>query len=231
MRGTVTSASLTDVIQHCRASDWPADLVSVTGDLIQDESAGAYQRFIELISPLQLPVHCVPGNHDIRKLMQEAISAPPFYYCDATEMENWLIVGLDSCESDRAGGAIDAAEYQRLDQAIDSSDADHVMLCLHHPPVAMGSAWLDTVGLDEPEVFFERVGASGKVRLAIFGHVHQAYDREHHGVQIISTPSTCSQFKPGSEDFAVDERPPAYRRIYLHADGQFETELVWVGDA
>lgn len=197
----------------------------------QDESAGAYQRFIELISPLQLPVHCVPGNHDIRKLMQEAISSPPFYYCDATEMENWLIVGLDSCESDRAGGAIDAAEYQRLDQAIDSSDADHVMLCLHHPPVPMGSAWLDTVSLDEPDIFFERVGASGKVRLAIFGHVHQAYDREHHGVQIISTPSTCSQFKPGSDDFAVDERPPAYRRIYLHADGQFETELVWVGDA
>ena len=231
MRGIVTSASLTDVIQHCRASDWPADLVSVTGDLSQDESAGAYQRFIELISPLQLPVHCVPGNHDVRKLMREAISAPPFYYCAATEMENWLIVGLDSCESDRAGGAIDAAEYQRLDQAIDSSDADNVMLCLHHPPVPMGSAWLDTVSLDEPDIFFERVGASGKVRLAIFGHVHQAYDREHHGVQIISTPSTCSQFKPGSDDFAVDERPPAYRRIYLHADGQFETELVWVGDA
>jgi Icc protein len=56
-------------------------------------------------------------------------------------------------------------------------------------------------------------------------------DREHHGVQIIGTPSTCRQFKPGSDKFAVDERPPAYRRIYLHADGQFETELVWVGDA
>ncbi len=198
---------------------------------MQDDSAAAYQRFIELISPLQLPVHCVPGNHDDRNLMREAINAPPFYYCDATEIENWLIVGVDSCESDRADGAIDASEYQRLDEAIDSSDAEHVMVCLHHPPVAMGSAWLDTVGLAEPEVFFERVGASGKVRLAIFGHVHQAYDSEHHGVQIISTPSTCHQFKPGSDDFAVDERPPAYRRIYLHADGRFETELVWVGDA
>ena len=105
------------------------------------------------------------------------------------------------------------------------------MLCLHHPPVKIGSAWLDTVGLDEPEEFFERIGASGKVRLAIFGHVHQEYDSEHHGVQIIGTPSTCAQFKPGSDDFAVDDRPPAYRRIQLHADGQFETELLWVGDA
>lgn len=231
LRGTVTSASLTGVVQHCLASDWPADLVAVTGDLIQDDSAAAYHRFIELIGRLQLPVHCVPGNHDNRDLMRAAVSAPPFYYCDSTEIENWLIVGVDSCESESAGGAIDAGEYQRLDEAIESSDAEHVMLCLHHPPVKMGSAWLDTVGLDEPEEFFERIGASGKVRLAIFGHVHQEYDSEHHGVQIIGTPSTCAQFKPGSDDFALDDRPPAYRRIQLHADGQFESELVWVGDA
>jgi len=231
LRGTVTSASLTSVVQHCLASDWPADLVAVTGDLIQDDSAAAYQRFIELIGPLGLPVHCIPGNHDIRDFMRTAVSAPPFYYCDATEIENWLIVGVDSCEAEGAGGAIDAGEYQRLDEAIESSDAEHVMVCLHHPPVKMGSAWLDTVGLDEPEEFFERIAASGKVRLAIFGHVHQEYDSEHHGVQIIGTPSTCAQFKPGSDDFAVDDRPPAYRRITLHADGQFDTELLWVGDA
>lgn len=222
---------MASVVRHCLASDWPADLVAVTGDLIQDDSAAAYQRFIELIGPLGLPVHCIPGNHDIRDFMRTAVSAPPFYYCDATEIENWLIVGVDSCEPGGAGGAIDAGEYQRLDEAIESSDAEHVMVCLHHPPVKMGSAWLDTVGLDEPENFFERIAASGKVRLAIFGHVHQEYDSEHHGVQIIGTPSTCAQFKPGSDDFAVDDRPPAYRRITLHADGQFDTELLWVGDA
>ncbi len=230
-RGMVTFASLSDVIRHYRAGDWQADLVAVTGDLIQDDSAGAYERFKKLVGALDLPVHCVPGNHDVRELMQRAVNEPPFSYCDAIEVRNWLVVGIDSCESDRAGGAIDAGEYERLDQAIQSSDADHVMLCLHHPPVAMGSAWLDTVGLDEPDQFFDRIRASGKVRLAIFGHVHQDYDAEHHGVRIIGTPSTCRQFKPGSDDFAVDETPPAYRRISLHADGRFETELIWVENA
>ena len=95
----------------------------------------------------------------------------------------------------------------------------------------MGSAWLDTVGLDSPDEFFDRITASGKVRLAIFGHVHQAYDSEHHGVQIIGTPSTCRQFKPGSDESAVDDQPPAYRRITLHQNGTFETELVWVENA
>lgn len=230
-RGTVTHASLSAAIEHYRSGDWQADLVAVTGDLIQDDSAEAYERFTELMGTLNLPVHCLPGNHDVRELMRAALSAAPFSYCDATAIGNWLIVGIDSCESGRAGGAIDASEYERLEQVIDSSDADHVLVCLHHPPVIMGSAWLDTVGLDEPGEFFDRIAASGKVRLAIFGHVHQAYDGEHHGVQIIGTPSTCRQFKPGSDDFAVDDQPPAYRRISLHADGRCETELVWVRDA
>ncbi len=230
-RGTVTHASLSDVIRHYRAGEWQADLVTVTGDLIQDDSAGAYERFTTLVGALDLPVYCVPGNHDVRELMQRAVSKPPFFYCDASEVNNWLIIGIDSCESDRAGGVIDAGGYERLDQAIESSAADHVMLCLHHPPVVMGSAWLDTVGLDEPDEFFDRIRTSGKVRLAIFGHVHQVYDDEHHGVRIIGTPSTCRQFKPGSDDFAVDEQPPAYRRISLYADGRIETELIWVENA
>jgi Icc protein len=186
---------------------------------------------MELIGPLDLPVHCVPGNHDIREIMQEAVSTPPFFYCDATEMDNWLVVGIDSCDTDGAGGAISAGEYERLDQAIDSCDADHVLVCLHHPPVAMGSAWLDTVGLADTEEFFAQIGTSGKVRLAIFGHVHQSYEGKHHGVQIIGTPSTCRQFKPGSDEFAVDDQPPAYRRISLHHNGTFEAELVWVKNA
>ena len=206
-------------------------MAACTGDLIQDDSAEAYERFLELARRLDLPVHCVPGNHDVRQLMQAALASPPFFYCEATEIGNWLIIGLDSCLAGQAGGAISSTEYDRLDKAIAASSAEHVMVCLHHPPVLMGSKWLDTVGLDDPDRFYARLGASGKVRLAIFGHVHQAYTNEHHGIMIIGTPSTCRQFKPGSDEFAVDEEPPAYRRISLQIDGQFETELVSVPHA
>ena len=231
LRGTVTLASLSGVIQHYRDGDWQADFVSATGDLIQDKSAGAYEQFKSAVGALDLDVYCIPGNHDVRALMRRAVSEPPFFYCDKVETNNWLIIGIDSCVSENASGAIDNREYDRLDKAIAASDADHVMVCLHHPPVVMGSAWLDTVGLEKPDEFYERVGASAKVRLAIFGHVHQAYDNSHHGIQIVGTPSTCRQFKPHSDEFAVDDRPPAYRRIELFADGRCSTELVWVENA
>ena len=230
LRGTVTYSSLNNVLNHYRNSDWEAHLVSVTGDLIQDDSAGAYTHFKSLLGRLRLPVHCVPGNHDIRQLMREAIDGPPFFYCEATEIENWLIVGIDSCDTDDAGGAISAAEFDRLDAIVSSSDAEHIMICLHHPPVPMGSRWLDTVGLRDGDEFLRRIQAYGRVRLAIFGHVHQAYDATHNGVQIIGTPSTCRQFKPGSNEFALDNQPPAYRRITLNPDGSFAHELLWLDD-
>jgi Icc protein len=45
---------------------------------------------------------------------------------------------------------------------------------------------------------------------------------------MIATPSTCSQFKPLSDEFAVDNQPPAWRTLTLHPDGRLETRLRWV---
>jgi len=200
----------------------------VTGDLIQDDSAKAYDHFCELLGSLGLPVHCVPGNHDVRALMQEALAAPPFHYCASAEASDWLITGIDSCVTGKAGGYIEASELDRLDSEIASSSAANVVVCLHHPPVEMGSRWLDSVGLENGDEFLQRIAASGKVRLALFGHVHQPYDAVHNGVRIIGTPSTCRQFSQGSDTFAVDDNPPAYRRISLQDDGTIEQELVWL---
>lgn len=224
----MTYSSLCSVLDHYRDSGWPADLAVVTGDLIQDDSAAAYEHFCTLLGALGLPVHCVPGNHDIRALMRDALDAPPFHYCGSVESGNWLITGIDSCVSGKAGGAVAEPEFERLDATIKGSSAANVMICLHHPPVPVGSKWLDSVGLENGDEFLQRVTASGKVRLAIFGHVHQPYDAVHNGVTIIGTPSTCRQFAQGSEDFAVDDNPPAYRCISLHGDGRFEHELIWL---
>jgi Icc protein len=230
LRGMVTRASLQRVLDHYRSSDWEADRVIVTGDLIQDDSAAAYDCFRDLLLPLNLRIHCVPGNHDVRELMQRVCCAPPFSYCAYEEIGDWLIVGLDSCDTEDAGGFLSNDELERLSGIVEQSAAKHVMVCLHHPPVAMGSTWLDTVGLRNGEQFLQHAAALHRVRLAVFGHVHQAYEAEHEGMRIIATPSTCRQFLPGSDDFAVDDRPPAYRRITLAGDGSFDSELVWLDD-
>ena len=228
LRGTNTQDSLERVLAHYEASEWVAHRVIVTGDLIQDDTAEAYERFRDLLLPLNLRIHCVPGNHDVRDLMRPVCSRPPFSYCAYEEIGDWLIVGIDSCITEHAGGEVSPEELERLSDIVLRSPAKHVMVCLHHPPVPMGSKWLDTVGLRNGNDLLERLRTLNRVRVATFGHVHQQYDAEHEGVRIIATPSTCRQFEPGSDDFAVDENPPAYRKITLSSDGSVEAELVWV---
>ena len=231
LRGAVTFETLQSVLAHYRQGEFRADLVALTGDIVQDDSTDAYAHCRELLAGLDLPVYCVPGNHDVRPLMREMLPKPPFRYCATVEVGGWLLVGIDSCCSGRAGGRIAESEMGRMEAAIESSDAEHVMVCLHHPPVPMNSRWLDSVGLDNGGEFLARAGSTERVRVAIFGHVHQDYDAVHDGIRLIATPSTCRQFLPLADDFAVDDRPPAYRCLQLYADGNVDAELVWVEHA
>jgi Icc protein len=229
LRGTVTYDTLRLVIEHYCQSGFEADLIALTGDIIQDDSAGAYAHCHDLLSPLGLPVLCVPGNHDVRYLMREMLPNPPFSYCGSLTTGNWLIAGIDSCSAGRAGGKIAERELRGMEETIAASSAAHVLICLHHPPVPMHSKWLDTVGLDNGDEFLSRAASSGRVRAAVFGHVHQDYDASHDGIRLIATPSTCRQFLPHADEFAVDDRPPAYRCIELLPDGSIDVELVWTG--
>lgn len=154
LRGVTTATSLQRVLEHYLASDWHADRVFITGDIIQDDTPAAYERFRDLMLPLKLRMHCLPGNHDVRDLMRKVCSMPPFSYCAYEEVHNWLMISLDSCISGEAGGKITADELDRLTDTVNSSSAQHVAVFLHHPPVALGSAWLDSVGLENGEPDF-----------------------------------------------------------------------------
>ena len=204
-------------------------MVAMTGDLIQDGSRAAYHRFCDLMAVLNLPVYCVPGNHDVREFMRDAVSQAPFHYCESVLIKNWLIIGIDSCIHGNAGGRVEDIEMERLAKSLADTSAEHVMICLHHPPLPVGSQWLDEVGLHNADEFLRMITQSGNVRLAIFGHVHQAIEAEYESVKIIGTPSTCRQFMVASDGFALDDNPPAYRRISLGADGSVECELIWLG--
>ena len=57
----------------------------------------------------------------------------------------------------------------------------------------------------------------------VWGHVHQAFEGTRRGVRLIATPSTCAQFQPRSDQFVIDNQPPAYRLLTLHSNGAIDT--------
>ena len=226
LRGVETDASLRAVLDDAfaRVPDYSA--VLVTGDLVQDDPSG-YLRFRSIFGNLNKPVLCIPGNHDEPETMRRELNGAPFQICGAHAADGWQFIMLDSYDPGHVGGRLTANELARLDATLKASP-HHAMVCLHHHPIAMGSRWLDTVGLAEPEAFWRVIDSHAHVRAVVWGHVHQVYDGRRGGVRLFATPSTGAQFLPMSDRYAVDSRPPAYRLFDLRSDGRIESEVHWV---
>ena len=226
MRGVATDPSLHAALEDAlaRVPDYAAMLV--TGDLVQDDKSG-YLRFRSIFGSLEKPVLCIPGNHDEPDAMRRELAGAPFQICGTHEIGDWQFVMLDSYDPGHVGGRLTHSELARLENALASSPK-HAMVCLHHHPIAMGSRWLDSVGLAAASDLWRVIDAHRHVRAVVWGHVHQAYDGKRGDVRLFATPSTGAQFLPKSDRYAVDARPPAYRSFELHADGRIDSHVHWL---
>ena len=228
MRGVNTDDTLTATLKHALKNPRRPDVILATGDLVQDETRAGYERFRELTGSLGMPVYCLPGNHDAPQIMREVLSQPPFQFCGKAQHGNWSLVMLNTFASNDDGGILPQRELEFLEKTLSGNPAGHCLVALHHQPVPMGSRWLDSVALRNATEFLAVCDGHARLRGIVWGHVHQASDRERQGVRLMSTPSTCSQFKPASDEFALDSRPPGYRWIDLEPDGSIDTSVVWV---
>ncbi|HEV7433235.1 MAG TPA: phosphodiesterase [Steroidobacteraceae bacterium] len=227
LRGVVTRRSLETVLRHARAHHWNAEAILLTGDLVNDDPGG-YAAVRDLLGPLGKPVWCLPGNHDDVAIMRAELDQPPFAVGGHHDLGAWRIVMLDSCVPGKPYGELSGVELGRLEAALASAGDRQVLIGLHHHPVPMGSRWIDSVALKNPEDFFALTDRYAQVRAVLWGHVHQSHDSRRKGVRLLGTPSTCAQFLPHSDYFAIDSAPPAYRRLTLRADGTIDTEVLRV---
>jgi Icc protein len=226
LRDVVSLDALERVLAHALDSHVGVDALLCSGDVVNDEPAG-YAHFVRTLAPYCRPVYCVPGNHDEPDRMRSALAQPGFQVGGFVDLGDWRIVLVDSCVPGRSAGRVSAAELRALEGALEGCGG-YALVCVHHHPVAMGSHWLDGVGIENAAEFLAVLDAHPRVRALVWGHVHQCFEGWRNGVRLLATPSTCAQFLPRSHDFALDTRPPAYRRITLRADGTVDTEVVWV---
>jgi len=204
------------------------DAVLITGDLVEDCSRQGYERFRSIMQPFALPVLCLPGNHDDPELMSQLLDDGDFSYCASRDIGRWRFLMLDSHVPGEDGGELGVAELGRLEDELAASETQNVLIAVHHQPIDMGSAWLDGYGLQDSTDFISALSTYRNVRAVLWGHVHQASDREYDEMRMLSTPSTCAQFTPGTERCVMDIRPPGFRKLTLWPNGLIETEVVWL---
>lgn len=199
------------------------DLALVTGDLVHDESEQGYKNLRQSLQRLNAPTHLIPGNHDDFIFMLSEFKQGLISCEKQIELGNWQVLMLNSQVPGKVQGHLDDAELSWLEQCLAQSGDRHSLIFLHHNPVAVDCKWLDPLGLDNAGKLFEVIASNSQVKAVVWGHVHQEFSEERAGVQLLSTPSTCIQFKPGAENFELDYLPAGYRWFRLFEDGSLET--------
>lgn len=229
--GLCSHDSLAAVLDHVRARHLAdTDALLLTGDLVNDEPEG-YAHLLASLESFTQPIFAIPGNHDRITPMRAACDKAQFQIGGHVDFAHWRLILLDSTIPGSDHGELSPLELQRLDAALASAGALHVLVALHHHPVALASAWLDPLGLRNASELFAITDRYPSVRAICWGHVHQAFEVRRNRVRLMSVPSTCVQFKPLSEEFATDATAPGYRRLLLHRDGTVESEVIRVAIA
>lgn len=227
--GLNTADSLRRVVSLATAEQPEVDLMIATGDLSQDGTLASYQRFQQMTAGIDAPQRWMAGNHD-----EAAVMAQQFGHTELMEqvvdIGNWRITLLDSSVSGSVPGWLADDQLRTLEASLEGAPDRHHLICLHHHPVSIDCKWMAPIGLRNAEAFWAVVDRYPQVRAVLWGHIHQHLDHERKGVRLLATPSTCVQFKPLSEAFAVDRLAPGYRWLRLHPEGQMDTGISRVAD-
>jgi len=223
--GLTTRHSFEGVLARAVEAASAADAAIFTGDLVHDETADGYAFLSGRLQELGLPCYCLPGNHDRRDLMESALGAAAVGHMAIRRLGGWNLILLDSTRLGHEGGHLDPRQLERLDAWL-SEDPAPSLVFLHQHPIPARSLWIDTMGVDNGEALIAVCDRWPNLKAVVFGHIHQELQVARNGYLLLGTPSTCIQFLPGSDDFALDTRTPGYRELLLYPDGRLETAVV-----
>jgi len=228
--GIPTAASLALVMADVQQNHSDADACLLTGDLVQDASEKGYHRLLEQLAPLQIPKYSLPGNHDERPVMHKVLEAAGVSINGGFACGAWWLVMLDSLVPDHEHGMLSVEELRRLDHELNEHRQQPCLVAVHHPPVMLGSTWIDGMNLKNHAELFAVLDRHPQVQALIWGHAHQEYSGHRNGVTLLGAPSTCVQFLPFSETYASDTLHPGYRALHLHDDGTLGSEFCLVAE-
>jgi len=223
--GQRTLLTFESVIALAQRLHWPPDALVLTGDLIQDESLEGYRLLRERLNQLGVIYFCIPGNHDRVDLLAGYLDAGAIAGFRVQSVGGWDLVLLDSTLPFEAGGHIEPTIFADLERHVRDHPERPQLILLHHHPAPVGSRWIDTMGVDNGAELLASAGRHHNIRGVVCGHVHQAFHAHQDDFAWLSTPSTCIQFLPRSDGFALDPLTPGYRWFELQADGQIDTGI------
>jgi Icc protein len=87
---------------------------------------------------------------------------------------------------------------------------------------------MNRIGLQNRKALMQILNVDNKTKAVICGHIHQELAVDFNGIKVLGTPSTCFQFAPLTPEAEIDDKPPGYRVLRLHDDGNIDSNVVFL---
>jgi Icc protein len=212
--------ALAAAVAAVAALDPAPDAVLVSGDLADTGDPREYARVRELLAPLAMPYHVLPGNHDdVAEL--EKVFGPAEYAVDAGDLR---LVAVDSTIPGPGDGRI---PVERIGARL--TDGKPTIVAMHHAPLVTGVAPMDALGVprEDREALARLLENHPEVKRIVTGHLHRTIVGAVAGVPIFTCPGVHLQlaldFKGGEID--TNDDPPGYA-LHLLLDGEVTSHVL-----
>lgn len=208
------------------SSDVDADLVLLGGDIAHDGRAETYDIAKRLLGSLSCPVFAIPGNHDDANLLKTAFPMAEARAWVYFSRVGWGIYLIDSTVEGEEHGFVREEAVDGIVDRMGRSGLSRHLMVLHHdviqnvPPARPGLMNASDVA--------QKLLMSRQNVVLLTGHRHMEIAAALGTLTFLGTPSTCFQFRSGTDGVEPDpDTLPGYRRLVLGADGSFLTSVVW----
>jgi len=234
------AARLTAAVESIRGLNHMPDAVLITGDVTNSGADVDYAVARELLAPLCSPLYVAAGNHDDRAGLRRHFDVPgdglttgthaPIKY--SVHLGPLRLLVLDTTRPGEDAGLLDADQLAWLDAELCGAPAIPTLVAMHHPPLAVGIADWDAIGL--PAADRDALGAviarHPQVRRLVAGHVHRTIASDLGGRAVLAVPSTYVQAKLdlGTDRIQLIDEPPGFA-VHVLVDGELISHVQTVG--
>lgn len=232
LKGVCTRATLQAVLDVLRRDFDSAERLIVTGDLAHDELRETYVALREMLGDWLPKLRLVPGNHEDREFMRQIFSDRVTVVDDrnvfADSVGGWRLIGLDSQLAGEVRGQLGESQRDWLARELAAEPRCPTAVFLHHPPLKVGTGWLDEIRLEDADPLLDLLSQHQQVKFVCCGHIHHEMTVAHANMLLLTTPATSVQFLPDTEMLIPDSVPPGFRIFDLEPDGSFRTRVARV---
>jgi 3',5'-cyclic AMP phosphodiesterase CpdA len=185
----------------------------------------------ELLAPLGVPMHVLPGNHDDRHALHRHFGVPgadgePVQY--AVDLGPLRLVVLDTTRPGEDPGRLDPERLAWLDAELAAMPEALTLIAMHHPPLSTGIPLWDELGLPAADrrALAEVLEGHPQVRRIVGGHMHRTMTAELAGRPVLTVPSTYVQMRLDFHDREVElTEEPAGFGVHAVIDGELVSHI------